>query len=120
MVLFPDTDPHMAEGAAVMLFYQVGELFQAYAVGKSRKSISAMMDIAPDYANVEQPDGTLEQVFPDDIAVGTVIVVKPASACPSTASSSKARRSSIPPPLPASRSPARPKPETISSAAAST
>ena len=52
MVLFPDTDPHMAEGAAVMLFYQVGELFQAYAVGKSRKSISAMMDIAPDYANV--------------------------------------------------------------------
>lgn len=60
MVLFPDTDPHMAEGAAVMLFYQVGELFQAYAVGKSRKSISAMMDIAPDYANVEQADGTLE------------------------------------------------------------
>ena len=57
MVLFPDTDPHMAEGAAVMLFYQVGELFQAYAVGKSRKSISAMMDIAPDYANVEPPDG---------------------------------------------------------------
>ena len=74
MVLFPDTDPHMAEGAAVMLFYQVGELFQAYAVGKSRKSISAMMDIAPDYANVEQADGTLEQVFPDDITVGTVIV----------------------------------------------
>ena len=64
MVLFPDTDPHMAEGAAVMLFYQVGELFQAYAVGKSRKSISAMMDIAPDYANIEQADGTLEQVFP--------------------------------------------------------
>ena len=82
MVLFPDTDPHMAEGAAVMLFYQVGELFQAYAVGKSRKSISAMMDIAPDYANVEQPDGTLEQVFPDDIAVGTVIVVKPGERVP--------------------------------------
>ena len=81
MVLFPDTDPHMAEGAA-MLFYQVGELFQAYAVGKSRKSISAMMDIAPDYANVEQPDGTLEQVFPDDIAVGTVIVVKPGERVP--------------------------------------
>ena len=81
-VLFPDTDPHMAEGAAVMLFYQVGELFQAYAVGKSRKSISAMMDIAPDYANVEQPDGTLEQVFPDDIAVGTVIVVKPGERVP--------------------------------------
>lgn len=82
MVLFPDTDPRMAEGAAVMLFYQVGELFQAYAVGKSRKSISAMMDIAPDYANVEQPDGTLEQVFPDDIAVGTVIVVKPGERVP--------------------------------------
>lgn len=82
MVFFPDTDPHMAEGAAVMLFYQVGELFQAYAVGKSRKSISAMMDIAPDYANVEQPDGTLEQVFPDNIAVGTVIVVKPGERVP--------------------------------------
>lgn len=82
MVLFPDTDPHMAEGVAVMLFYQVGELFQAYAVGKSRKSISAMMDIAPDYANVEQTDGTLEQVFPDDIAVGTVIVIKPGERVP--------------------------------------
>ena len=82
MVLFPDTDPHMAEGAAVMLFYQVGELFQAYAVGKSRKSISAMMDIAPDYANVEQADGTLEQVFPDDIAVSTVIVIKPGERVP--------------------------------------
>lgn len=81
-VLFPDTDPHMAEGVAVMLFYQVGELFQAYAVGKSRKSISAMMDIAPDYANVEQADGTLEQVFPDDIAVGTVIVIKPGERVP--------------------------------------
>lgn len=81
-VLFPNTDPHMAEGAAVMLFYQVGELFQAYAVGKSRKSISAMMDIAPDYANVEQADGTLEQVFPDDIAVGTVIVIKPGERVP--------------------------------------
>ena len=71
-----------SEGVAVMLFYQVGELFQAYAVGKSRKSISAMMDIAPDYANVEQPDGTLEQIFPDDIAVGTVIVVKPGERVP--------------------------------------
>ena len=70
------------EAVFVMLFYQVGELFQAYAVGKSRKSISAMMDIAPDYANVEQPDGTLEQVFPDDIAVGTVIVVKPGERVP--------------------------------------
>ena len=63
MVLFPDTDPHMAEGAAVMLFYQVGELFQSYAVGQSRKSIAAMMDIAPEYANVER-DGELVQVDP--------------------------------------------------------
>ena len=82
MVLFPDTDPHMAEGAAVMLFYQVGELFQAYAVGKSRKSIAAMMDIAPDYANIEGEDGELEQVDPDEVAVGSVIVVKPGERVP--------------------------------------
>ncbi len=82
MILFPDTEPHMAEGAAVMLFYQVGELFQAYAVGKSRKSISAMMDIAPDYANVENEAGELEQVDPDEVAVGTVIVVKPGERVP--------------------------------------
>lgn len=82
MVFFPDTDPHMAEGAAVMLFYQVGELFQAYAVGKSRKSIAAMMDIAPDYANVEGADGELEQVDPGDVAVGTTIVVKPGERVP--------------------------------------
>ena len=82
MVFFPDTDPHMAEGAAVMLFYQVGELFQAYAVGKSRKSIAAMMVIAPDYANVEGENGELEQVDPDDVAVGTVIVVKPGERVP--------------------------------------
>lgn len=82
MVLFPDTDPHMAEGAAVMLFYQVGELFQAYAVGKSRKSIAAMMDIAPDYANVEGENGELEQVDPDEVAVGSVIVVKPGERVP--------------------------------------
>ncbi len=75
MVFFPDTDPHMAEGAAVMLFYQVGELFQSYAVGKSRKSIAAMMDIAPDYANIER-DGDLVQVDPDEVAIGDVIVVK--------------------------------------------
>ena len=75
MIFFPDTDPHMAEGAAVMLFYQVGELFQSYAVGKSRKSISAMMDIAPDYANIER-DGQLTQVDPDEVKVGDVIVVK--------------------------------------------
>ena len=82
MVLFPDTDPHMAEGAAVMLFYQVGELFQAYAVGKSRKSIAAMMDIAPDYANIEGENGELEQVDPDEVAVGSIIVVKPGERIP--------------------------------------
>ncbi len=82
MVFFPDTDPHMAEGAAVMLFYQVGELFQAFAVGKSRKSIAAMMDIAPDYANIEGADGELEQVDPDDVTVGTTIVIKPGERVP--------------------------------------
>ena len=82
MVFFPDTDPHMAEGAAVMLFYQVGELFQTYAVGKSRKSIAAMMDIAPDYANIEGKDGKLEQVDPDEVAVGSIIVVKPGERVP--------------------------------------
>ena len=81
MVFFPDAEPHMAEGAAVMLFYQVGELFQAYAVGKSRKSIAAMMDIAPDYANIER-DGRLEQVDPDEVEVGSVIVVKPGERVP--------------------------------------
>ena len=82
MVFFPDAEPHMAEGAAVMLFYQVGELFQAYAVGKSRKSISAMMDIAPDYANIQAADGNLEQVDPDDVEVGSTIVVKPGERVP--------------------------------------
>ena len=81
MVLFPQTEPHMAEGAAVMLFYQVGEIFQSYAVGKSRKSIAAMMDIAPDFANVER-DGGLAQVSPDEVAVGDVIVVKPGERVP--------------------------------------
>ncbi len=81
MVLFPETEPHMAEGAAVMLFYQVGELFQSYAVGQSRKSISAMMDIAPDYANIEQ-DGHLVEVDPDEVQVGDTIVVKPGERVP--------------------------------------
>ena len=81
MVLFPDSDPHMAEGAAVMLFYQVGELFQSYAVGKSRKSIAAMMDIAPDFANIER-DGKLVQVDPDEVAVGDIIVIKPGERVP--------------------------------------
>ena len=65
----------LEEAVAVMLFYQVGELFQSYAVGKSRKSISALMDIRPDYANIER-DGKLEQVDPEEIQVGDIIVVK--------------------------------------------
>lgn len=81
MVLFPDSDPHMAEGAAVMLFYQVGELFQSYAVGKSRKSISDMMDIAPEFATIER-DGALEEVDPDEVPVGSIIVVKPGERIP--------------------------------------
>ena len=81
MVFFPEAEPHMAEGAAVMLFYQVGELFQSYAVGKSRKSIAAMMDIAPDYANIER-DGALVQVDPDEVQIGDVIVVKPGERVP--------------------------------------
>ena len=70
------------EGIAVMLFYQIGELFQSYAVGKSRKNISALMDIRPDYANVEDEDGKLEQVDPDDVEIGTVIVVQPGERVP--------------------------------------
>ncbi len=80
-ILFPETEPQSAEGCAVMLFYQVGELFQSYAVGKSRKSIADMMDIAPDYANIEQA-GELIEVDPDEVAVGDVIVVKPGERIP--------------------------------------
>ena len=69
------------EAIAVMLFYQVGELFQSYAVGKSRRNISELMDIRPDYANIER-DGTLEQVDPDEVEVGTVIVVQPGEKVP--------------------------------------
>ena len=69
------------EAIAVMLFYQIGELFQSYAVGKSRKNISALMDIRPDYANIEQ-DGQLVQVDPDEVAIGTVIVVQPGEKVP--------------------------------------
>ena len=71
-----------AEAIAVMLFYQIGEWFQSYAVGKSRKNIAALMDIAPDYANIEGENGQLEQVDPDDVAVGTVIVVQPGERVP--------------------------------------
>ena len=81
MIAFPDAEPSMAEGCAVMLFYQVGELFQSYAVGKSRKSIASMMDIAPDYANIER-DGELAQVDPAEVAIGDVIVVKPGERVP--------------------------------------
>lgn len=70
------------EGVAVMLFYQIGELFQAVAVGKSRRNISALMDIRPDYANVENVSGQLEQVDPDEVAIGTVIVVCPGEKVP--------------------------------------
>ena len=71
-----------AEGVAVMLFYQIGELFQAVAVGKSRKNITALMDIRPDYANIEGENGELEQVDPDDVEIGTVIVVQPGEKIP--------------------------------------
>ena len=70
------------EGCAVILFYQIGELFQSVAVGKSRQSISSLMDIRPDYANVEDEDGRLEQVDPDDVEVGTMIVVQPGERVP--------------------------------------
>ena len=69
------------EGTAVMLFYQIGELFQSYAVGKSRKNISELMDIRPDYANIEK-DGKLEKVDPDEVEIGTVIVVQPGEKIP--------------------------------------
>lgn len=81
LVLFPESEPHMAEGAAVMLFYQVGELFQDYAVGKSRRSISEMMDIAPEYANVLR-NGELVRVCPSSVMPGDEFVVKPGERVP--------------------------------------
>ena len=81
LVFFPEAEPHMAEGAAVMLFYQVGSLFESYAVGKTRKSIADMMDIAPDYANVMR-DGEIVQVDPYEVAVGDEIVCKPGERVP--------------------------------------
>lgn len=71
-----------SEGTAVMLFYQIGELFQSVAVGKSRRNITALMDIRPDYANVADEEGNLEQVDPDDVEIGTVIVVRPGEKVP--------------------------------------
>ena len=70
------------EGVAVMLFYQIGELFQSYAVGRSRKNISELMDIRPDYANLEQEDGSVESVDPDEVEIGSIIVVKPGEKVP--------------------------------------
>ena len=70
------------EGVAVMIFYQIGELFQSYAVGKSRRNISELMDIRPDYANVETENGELEQVDPDEVEIGSVIVVQPGEKVP--------------------------------------
>ena len=70
------------EGCAVIIFYQIGELFQGVAVGKSRRSISALMDIRPDYANIEGEDGKLEQVDPDEVEIGTIIVVQPGERVP--------------------------------------
>lgn len=70
------------EGVAVMLFYQIGELFQSYAVGKSRRNISELMDIRPDYANIETEDGGLEQVDPDEVEIGTTIIVQPGEKIP--------------------------------------
>ena len=70
------------EGVAVMWFYQIGELFQSYAVGKSRRNIAELMDIRPDYANIENEDGSIEKVDPDDIEIGTIIVVQPGEKIP--------------------------------------
>ncbi len=81
LVFFPNTEPHMEEGAAVILFYQVGELFQNYAVGRSRRSIAEMMDIAPEYANI-MADGNLVQVDPAEVSVGDEIIIKPGERIP--------------------------------------
>ena len=80
LAIYEDGD--YTEAIAVMLFYQIGEWFQAYAVGRSRRDISALMDIRPDYANIEQADGTLEKVEPDAVEIGSVIVVKPGEKIP--------------------------------------
>ena len=79
LAIYDDGD--YTEAIAVMLFYQVGEWFQSYAVGKSRKNIAELMDIRPDYANIETDDG-LEQIEPDDVEIGTVIVVQPGEKIP--------------------------------------
>ncbi len=82
LVFFPESEPHMAEGAAVMLFYQVGELFQDYAVDRSRGSIAEMMEIAPDHVNLLREDASTVQVDPYDVEAGARIVVKPGERVP--------------------------------------
>ena len=108
-----------SEGVAVMLFYQVGEWFQSYAVSKSRKSIASLMDIRPDYANIEQ-DGKLVQVDPDEVQIGSVIVVKPGNVSRWMEPSSRGLPLSIHPPSQANPCPVRWNREWRSSAAAST
>ena len=81
MIIGVTGDGDYTEAIAVMLFYQIGELFQSYAVGKSRKNISELMDIRPDYANIEM-DGGIQQVDPDEVAVGSVILVQPGEKVP--------------------------------------
>ncbi|MFR6664735.1 MAG: heavy metal translocating P-type ATPase, partial [Thomasclavelia spiroformis] len=71
-----------SEGTAVMLFYQIGEWFQSYAVGKSRRNISELMDIRPDYANIEDDSGNIVQVDPDEVEIGSIIIVKPGEKIP--------------------------------------
>ena len=80
LAIYEDGD--YTEGIAVMLFYQIGELFQSCAVSKSRRDITALMDIRPDYANIESADGQLEQVDPDEVEVGSLIVVQPGEKIP--------------------------------------
>ena len=110
-----------AEAVFVMLFYQVGELFQSYAVDQSRKSITALMDIRPDYANMEGPDGQMEQVDPEDVSVGgTPSSSRPGSASLWTAWCWRAPPPWTPPPSPASPCPGRWRAATTSSPAAST
>ena len=81
MALAVSQDGDYTEAIAVMLFYQIGEWFQSYAVGKSRRNISELMDIRPDYANVEQ-DGQLTQIDPDEVEIGSIIVVQPGEKVP--------------------------------------
>ena len=121
LIFFPESEAHMAEGAAVMLFYQVGSLFESYAVGKTRKSISAMMDIAPDYANVMR-DGTASSCRSTPMRWRSAMksLLRQASAYHLTALSSLASRNSILRRLPASRSRASSRKVPRSLAAAST